>query len=119
MQGEGTWELRGGDPAGGTVPSLASTPHRQAKQNNGSDQEQPRVHIARQFHSEEVGGFQFLFVFTLCSKDSGRGTVHISKVLVAAIFSTSLDNTGPTSISLTSCRTTPGDIDIKLNGKSG
>ncbi|NXJ25306.1 BPIFC protein, partial [Dicrurus megarhynchus] len=51
-------------------------------------------------------------------KDSGRGTVHISKVFVIAIFSTPLDNTGPTSISLTSCRTTSGDIDIKLNGKS-
>ncbi|NXT68774.1 BPIFC protein, partial [Chaetops frenatus] len=51
-------------------------------------------------------------------KDSGRGTVHISKVFVAAIFSTPLDNPGPTSISLTSCRTTSGDIDIKLNGKS-
>ncbi|XP_021150379.2 BPI fold-containing family C protein isoform X1 [Columba livia] len=52
-------------------------------------------------------------------KDSGRGTVHISKVFVTAIFSTPLDNMGHTSISLTSCRTTSGDIDIKLNGKSG
>ncbi|XP_010154923.1 PREDICTED: BPI fold-containing family C protein-like [Eurypyga helias] len=52
-------------------------------------------------------------------KDSGRGTVYISKVFVTAIFSTPLDNTGHTSISLTSCRTTSGDIDIKLNGKSG
>ncbi|XP_066040746.1 BPI fold-containing family C protein isoform X2 [Chamaea fasciata] len=52
-------------------------------------------------------------------KDSGRGTVHISKVFVTAIFSTPLDNTGPTSISLTSCRTTSGDVDIKLNRKTG
>ncbi|OPJ80422.1 BPI fold-containing family C protein [Patagioenas fasciata monilis] len=52
-------------------------------------------------------------------KDSGRGTVYISKVFVTAIFSTPLDNMGHTSISLTSCRTTSGDIDIKLNGKSG
>ncbi|XP_039918466.1 BPI fold-containing family C protein-like isoform X2 [Hirundo rustica] len=52
-------------------------------------------------------------------KDSGRGTVHISKVFVTAIFSTPLDNTGPTSISLTSCQTTSGDVDIKLNGKTG
>ncbi|XP_027513070.1 BPI fold-containing family C protein isoform X1 [Corapipo altera] len=52
-------------------------------------------------------------------KDSGRSTVHISKVFVTAIFSTPQDNTSPTSISLTSCRTTSGDIDIKLNGKSG
>ncbi|KAL2309285.1 hypothetical protein Nmel_005477, partial [Mimus melanotis] len=52
-------------------------------------------------------------------KDSGRGTVHISKVFVTAIFSTTLDNTGPTSISFTSCRTTSGDVDIKLNGKTG
>ncbi|KAM6381867.1 BPI fold-containing family C protein [Alca torda] len=52
-------------------------------------------------------------------KDTGRSTVYISKVFVTAIFSTPLDNTGHTSISLTSCRTTSGDIDIKLNGKSG
>ncbi|XP_064558577.1 BPI fold-containing family C protein [Zonotrichia leucophrys gambelii] len=52
-------------------------------------------------------------------KDSGRGTVHISKVFVTAILSTPLDNAGPTSIALTSCRTTPGDVDIKLNGKTG
>ncbi|NWI91339.1 BPIFC protein, partial [Pitta sordida] len=51
-------------------------------------------------------------------KDSGRSTVHISKVFVTAIFSTPLDNMSPASISLTSCRTTSGDIDIKLNGKS-
>ncbi|NXO50844.1 BPIFC protein, partial [Aramus guarauna] len=51
-------------------------------------------------------------------KDSGRSTVYISKVFVTAIFSIPLDNTGHTSISLTSCRTTSGDIDIKLNGKS-
>ncbi|NXK48008.1 BPIFC protein, partial [Chauna torquata] len=51
-------------------------------------------------------------------KDSGRSTVHISKVFVTAIFSTPLDNMSHTSISLTSCRTTSGDIDIKLNGKS-
>ncbi|XP_010205786.2 BPI fold-containing family C protein [Colius striatus] len=52
-------------------------------------------------------------------KDSGRSTVYISKVFVTAVFSIPLDNTGHTSISLTSCRTTSGDIDIKLNGKSG
>uniref|UniRef100_U3KFV8 Bactericidal permeability-increasing protein n=2 Tax=Ficedula albicollis TaxID=59894 RepID=U3KFV8_FICAL len=52
-------------------------------------------------------------------KDSGRGTVHISKVFVTAIFSTPLDSAGPASISLTSCRTTSGDVDIKLNGKTG
>ncbi|XP_035196601.1 BPI fold-containing family C protein-like [Oxyura jamaicensis] len=52
-------------------------------------------------------------------RDSGRSTVHVSKVFVTAIFSTPLDNSGHTSISLTSCRTTSGDIDIKLNGKSG
>ncbi|XP_040451663.1 BPI fold-containing family C protein [Falco naumanni] len=52
-------------------------------------------------------------------KDSGRSTVYISKVFVTAIFSTPLDKTGRTSISLSSCRTTSGDIDIKLNGKSG
>ncbi|KAM6321200.1 BPI fold-containing family C protein-like [Aegotheles albertisi] len=52
-------------------------------------------------------------------KDSGRSTVYISKVFVTAIFSTPLDNTGHPSISLTSCRTTSGDIDIKLNGKRG
>ncbi|KAL9854181.1 LOW QUALITY PROTEIN: BPI fold-containing family C protein [Geothlypis trichas] len=52
-------------------------------------------------------------------KDSGRGTVHISKVFVTAILSTHLDNAGPTAIALTSCRTTPGDVDIKLNGKTG
>ncbi|XP_071280378.1 BPI fold-containing family C protein [Agelaius tricolor] len=52
-------------------------------------------------------------------KDSGRGTVHISKVFVTAILSTPLENAGPTSIALTSCRTTPGDVDIKLNGKTG
>ncbi|XP_009904328.1 BPI fold-containing family C protein [Dryobates pubescens] len=52
-------------------------------------------------------------------KDSGRSTVYISKVFVTAIFSTTLDNTGHASVSLTSCRTTSGDIDIKLNGKSG
>ncbi|NWV52253.1 BPIFC protein, partial [Daphoenositta chrysoptera] len=57
-------------------------------------------------------------VRTWMFKDSGRGTVHISKVFVTAIFSTPLDNTSPMSISLTSCRTTSGDIDIKLNGKS-
>ncbi|NWH23730.1 BPIFC protein, partial [Grus americana] len=51
-------------------------------------------------------------------KDSGRSTVYISKVFVTAIFSIPLDNMGHTSISLTSCRTTSGDIDIKLNGKS-
>ncbi|NXP71995.1 BPIFC protein, partial [Ramphastos sulfuratus] len=51
-------------------------------------------------------------------KDNGRSTVYISKVFVTAIFSTTLDNTGHTSLSLTSCRTTSGDIDIKLNGKS-
>ncbi|NWI64182.1 BPIFC protein, partial [Todus mexicanus] len=51
-------------------------------------------------------------------KDSGRSTVYISKVFVTAVFSTPLDNTGHTSISLSSCRTTSGDIDIKLNGKS-
>ncbi|NXY82152.1 BPIFC protein, partial [Alcedo cyanopectus] len=51
-------------------------------------------------------------------KDSGRSTVYISKVFATAIFSTALDNTGHASISLTSCRTTSGDIDIKLNGKS-
>ncbi|NXQ34104.1 BPIFC protein, partial [Alaudala cheleensis] len=51
-------------------------------------------------------------------KDSGRGTVHISKVFVTAIFSTPLDNAGPASIFLTSCQTTSGDIDIKLNGKT-
>ncbi|NXH19003.1 BPIFC protein, partial [Bucco capensis] len=51
-------------------------------------------------------------------KDSGRSTVYISKVLVTAIFSTLLDHTGHPSISLTSCRTTSGDIDIKLSGKS-
>ncbi|NXQ16794.1 BPIFC protein, partial [Peucedramus taeniatus] len=51
-------------------------------------------------------------------KDSGRGTVHVSKAFVTAIFSTPLDNAGPTSISLTSCRTTSGDVDIKLNGKT-
>ncbi|XP_008944608.1 PREDICTED: BPI fold-containing family C protein-like [Merops nubicus] len=52
-------------------------------------------------------------------RDSGRSTVYISKVFVTAIFSTPLDDTGHTSISLTSCRTTSGDIDIKLSGKSG
>ncbi|XP_032037314.1 BPI fold-containing family C protein [Aythya fuligula] len=52
-------------------------------------------------------------------RDSGRSTVYISKVFVTAIFSTPLDNSGHTLISLTSCRTTSGDIDIKLNGKSG
>ncbi|PKU47220.1 bpi fold-containing family c protein [Limosa lapponica baueri] len=57
--------------------------------------------------------------YNISSKDSGRSTVYISKVFVTAIFSTPLDNTGHTSISLTSCRTTSGDIDIKLNGKSG
>ncbi|RMC03062.1 hypothetical protein DUI87_20255 [Hirundo rustica rustica] len=57
--------------------------------------------------------------YNISSKDSGRGTVHISKVFVTAIFSTPLDNTGPTSISLTSCQTTSGDVDIKLNGKTG
>ncbi|NXS39360.1 BPIFC protein, partial [Balaeniceps rex] len=50
-------------------------------------------------------------------KDSGRSTVYVSKVSVTAMLSTTLDNTGHTSISLTSCRTTSGDIDIKLNGK--
>ncbi|XP_062425403.1 BPI fold-containing family C protein-like [Rhea pennata] len=52
-------------------------------------------------------------------KDTGRSTVYISKIFVTAIFSTPLDNMGHTLISLTSCRTTSGDIDIKLNGKSG
>nr|XP_009498656.1 PREDICTED: BPI fold-containing family C protein-like [Phalacrocorax carbo] len=52
-------------------------------------------------------------------KDSRRSTVYISKVVVTAIFSTPLDNTGHTLISLTSCRITSGNIDIKLNGKSG
>ncbi|NXR10869.1 BPIFC protein, partial [Semnornis frantzii] len=51
-------------------------------------------------------------------KDSGRSTVYISKVFVTAIFSTTLDHTGHTSLALTSCRTTSGAIDIKLNGKS-
>ncbi|NWH77259.1 BPIFC protein, partial [Piaya cayana] len=51
-------------------------------------------------------------------KGSGRSTVYISKVSVSAIFSTSLDNTGHASISLASCRTTSGDIDIKLNGNN-
>ncbi|GAB0176876.1 BPI fold-containing family C protein [Grus japonensis] len=57
--------------------------------------------------------------YNISSKDSGRSTVYISKVFVTAIFSIPLDNMGHTSISLTSCRTTSGDIDIKLNGKSG
>ncbi|KAJ7425817.1 hypothetical protein WISP_20275 [Willisornis vidua] len=57
--------------------------------------------------------------YNISGRDSGRSTVHISKVFVTAIFSTSLDNTGSTSISLTNCQTTSGDIDIKLNGKSG
>ncbi|XP_009682654.1 BPI fold-containing family C protein [Struthio camelus] len=52
-------------------------------------------------------------------KNTGRSTVYISKVFVTAIFSTPLDNMGRTLISLTSCRTTSGDIDIKLNGKIG
>ncbi|XP_065597387.1 BPI fold-containing family C protein-like [Cyrtonyx montezumae] len=52
-------------------------------------------------------------------KDSGRSTVYISKVFVTATFSTSLDSTGHTSLSLNSCRTTSGDTDIKLNGRSG
>ncbi|KAM6293221.1 BPI fold-containing family C protein-like isoform 1-T3 [Porphyrio hochstetteri] len=52
-------------------------------------------------------------------KDSGRSTVHISKVFVTAVFAVPLDNTAYASISLTSCRTTSGDIDIKLNRKSG
>ncbi|NXO01659.1 BPIFC protein, partial [Rhinopomastus cyanomelas] len=51
-------------------------------------------------------------------KDSGRSTVYISKVFVTAILSTPLDSRAHTSISLASCRTTSGDIDIKLNGKS-
>ncbi|NXJ11047.1 BPIFC protein, partial [Odontophorus gujanensis] len=51
-------------------------------------------------------------------KDSGRSTVYISKVFVTATFSTSLDSTGHTSLSLNSCRTTTGDTDIKLNGRS-
>ncbi|NXF67970.1 BPIFC protein, partial [Ciccaba nigrolineata] len=51
-------------------------------------------------------------------KDSGRSTAYISKVFVTALFSTSLDNMNHTSISFTSCQTTSGDIDIKLNGKS-
>ncbi|NXK67570.1 BPIFC protein, partial [Sylvietta virens] len=51
-------------------------------------------------------------------KDSGRGTVHISQVFVTAVFSTPLDNAGPMSISLTSCQTTSGDVDIKLNGRT-
>jgi len=69
--------------------------------------------------SLKIAFFSYFFIFTLCSKDSGRSTVYISNVFVTAIFSTPLDNAGHTSISLTSCRTTPGDIDIKLNGKSG
>ncbi|OXB59118.1 hypothetical protein ASZ78_006359 [Callipepla squamata] len=52
-------------------------------------------------------------------KDSGRSTAYISKVFVTATFSTSLDSTGHTSLLLNSCRTTSGDTDIKLNGKSG
>ncbi|NXE46007.1 BPIFC protein, partial [Casuarius casuarius] len=51
-------------------------------------------------------------------KDTGRSMVYISKVFVTAVFSTPVDNRGHTLISLTSCRTTSGDIDIKLNGKS-
>ncbi|NWT92324.1 BPIFC protein, partial [Urocynchramus pylzowi] len=51
-------------------------------------------------------------------KDSGRGTVHISKVFVTAVFSTPLPDAGPTSVALSSCRTTSGDVDIKLNGKT-
>ncbi|NXJ65512.1 BPIFC protein, partial [Rostratula benghalensis] len=51
-------------------------------------------------------------------KDSGRSTVYISKVFVTAIISTALDNTSHTAISLASCRTTSGDIDIKLNGRN-
>ncbi|NXX81816.1 BPIFC protein, partial [Urocolius indicus] len=51
-------------------------------------------------------------------KGNGRSTVYISKVFVTAVFSIPLGNTGHTSISLTSCRTTSGDIDIRLNGKS-
>ncbi|NWX99044.1 BPIFC protein, partial [Nothoprocta ornata] len=51
-------------------------------------------------------------------KDTGRSTVYISKIFVTAIFSKPPDHTGHTLISLTSCRTTSGDIDIKLNGKS-
>ncbi|NWU96025.1 BPIFC protein, partial [Upupa epops] len=51
-------------------------------------------------------------------KDSGRSTVYISKVFVTAILSTPLDHAGHASISLASCRTTSGDIDIKLDGKS-
>ncbi|OXB72959.1 UNVERIFIED_CONTAM: hypothetical protein H355_006499, partial [Colinus virginianus] len=52
-------------------------------------------------------------------KDSGRSTAYISKVFVTATFSTSLDSTGHASLSLNSCRTTSGDTDIKMNGKSG
>ncbi|KAM9390358.1 BPI fold-containing family C protein [Phaethornis superciliosus] len=52
-------------------------------------------------------------------KDSGRSTVYISKVFVTAIFSTPLDKMDYKSISLASCRTSSGDIDLKLNGKKG
>ncbi|XP_013802852.1 BPI fold-containing family C protein-like [Apteryx mantelli] len=52
-------------------------------------------------------------------KNTGRSTVYISKVFVTAIFSTPLDNIGHTLISLTSCQTTSGDVDIKLDGKRG
>ncbi|XP_030324435.1 BPI fold-containing family C protein [Calypte anna] len=52
-------------------------------------------------------------------KDSGRSTVYISKVFVTAIFSTPLDNMDYKSVSLTSCRTSSGEISIKLNGKKG
>lgn len=45
--------------------------------------------------------------------------MHISKVFVTATFSTPLDSIGHTSVSLSSCHTTSGDTDIKLNGKSG
>ncbi|NXU78547.1 BPIFC protein, partial [Oreotrochilus melanogaster] len=51
-------------------------------------------------------------------KDSGRSTVYISKVFVTAIFSTPLDNMDYKSISLTSCRTSSGEISIKPNEKN-
>lgn len=50
--------------AGGTLPSLASTPQRQAKQSSGRDQDQPWVLTTRQFHSEEVGFLNF-YLFSL------------------------------------------------------
>lgn len=84
-RGPGSW---GGDTAGSTLTSLASTPHRQPKQNSGSDQDQPWVLTTRNSIVKRWGFKIFIYFHLVQQRQWKRHSAHFKGVCYCNIFNT-------------------------------